>query len=135
MRVLLDTDVVLDFLLNRPEFAAQANEVFIRVQNKEIDAYISTVTSVNAFHIIRKARGNDIALEAVEGLVKLVEVCRTDRSVLKNALRLGFSDFEAAVRCASAITENLDAIVTRNTSDYANSTVTTYSPGEFLQTI
>jgi predicted nucleic acid-binding protein len=135
MRVLLDNDVVLDFLLIRHPFYAAADEIFVRLQNKEFEAFISTITPINAFYTTRKEKGKDVAFKAVEGLVKIVEICRTDKSVLQNAFALGFTDFEDAVQCASAMAENLDAIVTRNTKDYKNSTVKIYSPNEFLQVL
>ena len=133
MRILLDNDVVLDFILTRQPFFAEADEIFVRLQNEEFMAYISTITPINAFYTTRMEKGKDVAFKAVEGLLKLVEVCRTDKSVLQNAFTLSFTDFEDAVQCASALAENLDAIVTRNTKDYKNSPVKVYSPTEFLQ--
>jgi predicted nucleic acid-binding protein len=133
MRVLLDNDVILDFLLLRQPFFATTDEIFIRLQNKEFQAYISAITPINAFYTTRKEKGKDIAFKAVEGLLKLVEVCRTNKSVLQNAFTLDFTDYEDAVQCASAVSENLDAIVTRNSKDYKNSPVVVYSPDEFLQ--
>lgn len=135
MRVLLDNDVVLDFLLNRTEFIAEANEIFVRIQNKEFEAYISAITPINAFYTTRKEKGKDIAFKAVEGLIILVEICRIDKLVLQNAFRLGFTDFEDAVQCASAMAEDLDAIVTRNIKDYKNSPVKIFSPSKFLQVL
>ena len=133
MRVLLDNDAVLDFLLVRQPFFLEADEIFIRLQNKEFRAYTSAITPINAFYTTRKEKGKDVAFKTVEGLLKLVEVCRTNKSVLQNAFTLNFADYEDAVQCASAMAENLDAIVTRNTKDYKNSSVKVYSPGEFLQ--
>ncbi len=135
MRVLLDNDVVLDFILKRPPFNVEAKAIFDCAGREEIKIYISTITPINAFYTTRKEKGKDIAFKAVEGLLKLVAVCRTNKSVLQNAFTLNFTDFEDAVQCASALAENLDAIVTRNTKDYKNSPVKVYSPGKFLQII
>jgi len=133
MRVLLDTNVILDFLLKRQPFFATADEIFVRIQNKEFRAFISTITPINAFYTTRMEKGKDIAFIAVEGLLNIVEVCRTNKSVLQNAFTLNFTDFEDAVQCASALAENLDAIVTRNGKDYKISPVKVYSPDEFLR--
>lgn len=133
MRVLLDNDGVLDFLLERQPFFIEADEIFIRLQNKEFKGYISAITPINAFYTTRKEKGKDIAFRAVEGLLKLVEVAKTDKQILQNAFSLNFTDYEDAVQCASAMAENLDAIVTRNTKDYKNSTIKVYLPSEFLQ--
>lgn len=133
MRVLLDNDVILDFLLQRQPFYNSANRIFIHLQNKEIEVYISAITPINAFYTTRKEKGKDVAFKAVENLLKIVEVCRTNKSVLQDAFTLNFSDFEDAVQCASAIAENLDAIVTRNTKDYKLSPIKVFSPDDFLQ--
>ena len=133
MRVLLDNDVVLDFILKRPPFNVEAKKIFDYAGGGKITIYISAITPINAFYTTRKEKGKDIAFKAVEGLVKLIEVCRTDKSVLQNAFSLGFTDYEDAVQCASAMAENLDAIVTRNVKDYKNALIKVYSPTEFLQ--
>ncbi len=133
MRVLLDNDIVLDFILKRPPFNVEAKEIFDYAGRGEIEIFVSAVTPINAFYTTRKEKGKDIAFRAIEGLLKLVEIAGTDKQVFQNAFSLNFTDYEDAVQCASAIAENLDAIVTRNTTDYKNSSVKVYSPGEFLQ--
>lgn len=133
IQVLLDNDVVLDFLLVRQPFFVEADEIFIRLQNKEFNAYLSAITPNNAFYTTHKQIDKATAFKAVEGLLQIIEVCRTDKAVLQKAFTLNFTDFEDAVQCASAMEENLDAIVTRNLKHYKNSPVKIYSPGEFLQ--
>lgn len=54
MRALLDNDAVLDFLLIRQPFFLEADEIFVRLQNKEFRAYISAITPINAFYTTRK---------------------------------------------------------------------------------
>ena len=133
MRVLLDNDVVLDFILKRAPFDVEAKAIFDSAGRGEIKIYISTITSINAFYTTRKEKGKDIAFKAVEGLLKIVEVCRTDKSILQNAFSNNFTDYEDAVQHECAVAENLDAIVTRNAKDYKNASIKVYSPDEFLQ--
>lgn len=135
MKILVDNDVVLDFILKRPPFNVEAKKIFDCAGRGEITIYISAITPINAFYTTRKEKGKDVAFKAVEGLVNLVEVCRMNKSVLLNAFALGFTDFEDAVQCASALAENLDAIVTRNAKDFKNSTIKVYSPDEFLRSL
>ena len=74
MRVLLDNDVVLDFVLQRQPFYAEAEEIFLVVQTGEFTGYISDITPINAFYTTRKEiAGKDVAFKAVEGLMKIVE--------------------------------------------------------------
>ena len=135
MRVLADNDVVLDFLLERQPFHGEAKELFRLAGRKKIEIYVASITPVNAFYTIRKERDKQTAFVAVRGILELVNVCRTDKSTMLYAFSLGFSDYEDAVQCASAVAEDLDAIVTRNTKDYANSPIQIYSPAEFLEVL
>ncbi|MDQ3180247.1 MAG: PIN domain-containing protein [Acidobacteriota bacterium] len=135
MRILLDNDVVLDFVLERQPFFADTEMIFQNLDNGDIECFVSAITPINVFYTTRKLRDKAIALQAVKDLLIAVKVCRTDKLVLQTAFTLSFTDYEDAVQCASALAENLDAIVTRNTKDYKNSTVKVYSPIEFLQVL
>ncbi|MGI8641530.1 MAG: PIN domain-containing protein [Pyrinomonadaceae bacterium] len=135
MRILLDNDVVLDFVLEREPFFADAEMIFQYLDNGDIECYVSAITPINVFYTTRKLRDKDIALQAVKDLLVAVKVCRTDKLVLQTAFTLNFTDYEDAVQCASALAENRDAIVTRNAKDYKNSSVKFYSPTDFLQVL
>lgn len=133
MRVLIDTNVVLDFILKRPAFFAEANEIFVRLQNLDYEGYVSPITPINAFYTTKKEIDRDTAFVSVEELLNVVQVCPTDKATMLAAFSLGFSDYEDAVQCASAMAEGLDGIVTRNTKDYKASSIAVYSPSEFLE--
>lgn len=132
MRVLIDTDVILDYFLDRQPHHSVSEDILLRVARQEFVGYVSSITPVNTYYFGRKLKGKDVALESIRGLLRLVDIAGTTKDVLEDAFQLGFSDYEDAVQCASAIAEGLDAIVTRNLKDYAVSPVTVYSPGEFL---
>lgn len=135
MRVLLDTNVVLDFVLARQPFFAEADEIFVSLQTGEFAAFVSPITPINVFYTTRKEKGKTAAFSAIEELLKLVEITRSDKFIFQNALLLNFNDYEDAVQSACAAAENLDAIFTRNTKDYKNAVINIYSPTEFLQTL
>lgn len=132
MRVLLDSDVVLDFLLKRDKFFAEADAIIIHLQNRRFSGFISSITPVNAFYTCRKEVGKTDAFKAVKGLLRLVHIATADKTVLNDAFDLGFDDYEDAVQCASAVAAGLDAIVTRNIKDFDGSPIPVYPPAEFL---
>jgi len=133
VRVLLDTNVVLDFILKRSPFNIEAKEIFVRAAQRQIEIFVSPITPINAFYTTRKEKGKDVAFQSIEKLLKIVRLTKSDNQIYQNALSLGFNDYEDAVQHECAVTENLDAIVTRNSKDYKNSSITIYSPKEFLQ--
>lgn len=133
MRILLDTNVVLDFILKRQPFDIEAKEIFVRAAQKQIEIFVSPITPINSFYTTNKEKGRAAAFQSTEQLLKLIRVTKCDKTVFQNALSLGFNDYEDAVQHECAPAENLDAIVTRNVKDYKNSSVKVYSPSEFLQ--
>lgn len=131
MRVLLNTNVVLDFILKRAPFDRDAKEIFVRAAQRQIEIFVSPIAPINAFYTTRKEKGKDTAFQSIEKLLKIVRITKSDINTLQNALSLNFNDYEDAVQCASALAENLDAIVTRNTKDYKNTSIKIYSPTDF----
>lgn len=132
MRVLIDTNVVLGFVLKRQPFEIEATEIFTRLAKKEFQGFVSPITPINTFYTTRKEISKPIAFQAVTMLLQIVDIAETDKKTFQNALKSNFKDFEDAVQHESAVAENLDAIITRNTKDFANATIKVYSPTEFL---
>ena len=132
MRILLDSDVVFDFLLERQPFFQAARELMLRNTNGEFEGYISSITPVNLFYHGRKIVGAAKIRQGITDLLKLVRVCPITQASLIQALALPFADFEDAVQHASAADNDLEAIVTRNLKDYKNSTLPIFSPTDFL---
>jgi predicted nucleic acid-binding protein len=132
MRVLLDTDVVLDYLLEREPFAQTAGKLFELSAQGAFAAYISGVTPINVFYIGRKVMERDNLKRALNDLLLAVRVCPINHHVLHQALTLPFVDYEDAVQHASATASRLDALVTRILGDYQNATVPVFSPTDFL---
>ena len=132
MRILLDTDVILDLLLDRAGFAEHAAALWEAHEQGRLDAYISAITPVNVFYIARKLKGAELARQAVIELLATLRVCPLDQAALEKALTLPFRDYEDAVQLASALANHLDALVTRNLEDYKNATLPVFSPSEFL---
>jgi predicted nucleic acid-binding protein len=132
MRVLLDSDVVLDFLLERKPFIAAAGDLFDIIAQGACEGYVSGITPINVFYLMRKTKGAVQARQAVSDLLIACQVCPVTHTVLEQAFALPFTDYEDAVQHASATTSNLDAIVTRNLDDYKNATLPVYAPTDFL---
>jgi predicted nucleic acid-binding protein len=132
VRVLLDTDVVLDVVLAREPFAQASTQLFKLHEQGKIDVYIAAITPINVFYVTRKIKGGQVARQAVESLLGAFSVCPLSHSVLDEAYKLSFADYEDAVQHASAVANGLDTIVTRDLNDYRNATLPVFSPTDFL---
>lgn len=132
MRVLLDTDVVLDLVLAREPFDHAARALFKLHEQGGIDAYIAAITPVNVFYIARKLKGVDEARQAVKLLFASLTACPLHKSILDEADNLPFRDYEDAVQHASATSSRLEVSVTRDLGDYKNAMLPVLSPRELI---
>jgi predicted nucleic acid-binding protein len=132
MRVLLDTDVILDVIAARLPFTAEAGELLDLSEEGAFEAYISALTPLNVFYIARKAKSSTNLRESNKALLQVVKMCPLNDAVLDAAFALPFSDYEDAVQHCCATAAGLEAIVTRNVRDYKNSTLPVFTPAEFL---
>jgi len=132
MRVLLDTNVILDFLLDREPFSEAASEVWQAVQQGRAEGYVSPITPVNVFYIARKMKGAEYARRLVVGLLAVCQACPLDAATMQLALKLPLADYEDAVQLAGALAYQLDAIITRDPNDFAGASLPIYSPVDFL---
>lgn len=133
MRVLLDTNILLDALLEREPFVREAEALFEAIESDQIEGYVTATTLTDIFYIVRKAKGVAIAKQAVSRILAGMQVCTVDRRILEAAISSLLPDFEDAVQIACALNENLDAIITRDTQDFADASLQILSAGELLQ--
>ena len=133
MRVLIDTNIVLDFLQEREPFVEEAARIFDKVDAGEIEGFISATTITNIYYIVQKAAGREVAKNAVAQILSDLQICTVDRSTLQQAVALNFRDFEDAVQYACAIAYGVDAIVTRDRAGFTSSEIPVRLPREILE--
>ena len=134
MRVLLDTNVILDLFLEREPFVNDAALLWRANEVRALSAYVSAITPVNLFYIGRKLKGRDVAFQVVQEMLSVMSIAPIHQGVLESSLELKFADYEDAVQYASAVAINLDAIITRNVGDFKNAQLPVFSPNDFIKT-
>ena len=132
MRVLLDTDVLLDVILARAPFIQPAAALLDLSEQGVFEAYVCAITPLNICYIARTAQSSSGLKQAIADLLRKTHVCPLDHAILVNALSSPINDYEDAVQHACAVADGLDAIVTRNVKDYKNATLPVFTPTDFL---
>lgn len=130
MKVLFDTNVVLDFLLDRNPFSATATRLVARVERRELEGFLGATTLTTIHYILARALGKQAALEAVRDLLALFSVAAVDGRILSLAADFAFPDFEDAVLHEAARLAGAGAIVTRNGDDFKGATLGIDAPDE-----
>jgi predicted nucleic acid-binding protein len=131
LRVLFDTNVVLDLLLDREPFSLDAARCISKVESGEIEGWLCGTTVTTLHYLIGKSAGARKARESISLLLSLFEIAPVNKAVLDRALNLPFKDFEDAVLHEAASLVNVDVIVTRNNADFKHSTIQIRLPEEF----
>jgi predicted nucleic acid-binding protein len=133
LKILFDTNIVLDVLMDRMPFSDTAVELFSRVEDGAIIGYLCSTTITTVYYLASKALGAARAQEEIGKLLSLFEVAQVNRLVLESALVADFNDFEDAVIHEAACHVGADAIVTRNPKDFKKSRVSIYSSEEIAR--
>ena len=132
MKVLLDTNVVLDLLLNRKPFADEAIKIFSLIELKKIDAYLCATTLTTIHYLVSKNLSKTQTDEVIQNLLKLFEIAKVDKNILVESLANNGKDFEDSVLYTSAKFCEVDIIITRDKKGFKNSKVSVYEPLDFL---
>lgn len=132
MHVLLDTNVLLDFLCDRQPFSDAAKEIWERVEQGEFQASASATTITTVFYLVEKELGLAEAVQAIREILSTFNVCPVDGNVLKLALSRQMRDYEDAVQDAAAECASIPVIVTRNGADFTGATRRIIDPVQFL---
>jgi predicted nucleic acid-binding protein len=132
VKILIDTNIVLDLLLEREPFVENAILIFEQIEQGKLEGYIAATTITNIFYIIRKTESREVAISAINRLLIGIQFCAVDRQTVETALSLGLKDFEDSIQLACATLSKLDGIVTRDRKDFAGSNLPIYSPTELL---
>lgn len=132
MKLLVDVNVLLDLLLEREPWAAEAARLLAAIERGRASAHVAGHTITTAYYIIAKVRGRQIAAAAVSDLLRLLEVIPVEKADLHEALALGLADLEDAVQAACARKIAADVLVTRSERDFQGIALPVQPPGAVL---
>ena len=135
MRVLIDTNVVLDVMLSREPHAAASAEVLSRAETGDLTGCISATTVTTIHYLATRALGAERSLAEVRKLFSLFEIAPVNRAVLETALDLGFADYEDAVLHEAARQVSAQGIVTRNPRHFKKAALPVYTPEELSRAL
>ena len=132
MRVLLDTNIVLDVLLARQPFVNTAAELFGMIEGSQFHGLLCATTITTIDYLLMQSMPRRDAHKAVSKLLELFEIAPVNRAVLEEALKSSISDFEDAVIEQAARLAGAEVIITRNQKDFRQSSLRILGPDEFL---
>lgn len=136
MKLLIDTNIILDFLQKREPYYEDASAIFqLSVDNEVIECV--TASSITDIYYLVNKEFKDVkkTKERIQDLLELITILDVTNKDIQDAIRSEWKDFEDSLQYVVALHNSVDAIITRNTKDFSESSIPIYSPKEFLNFI
>jgi predicted nucleic acid-binding protein len=131
--ILIDTDVILDLLLDRKKFSDDAAMLITLCEQSKVKAYVTPIIFANVYYFIQKTAGAHQAILKSLALLKILDVIPVSKANIIDALVSPMADKEDAMQSAGAVANGtIHAIVTRNVNDYKKSPLIAITPADFL---
>lgn len=134
MKIFLDTNFIMDFLVRGPEYSKPAKEVLETANRFDIEFCVSFLTVANFAYILRKEPKNKLN-KYIKIIDDLFIILSNDKTHLLNSLDLSAADYEDAIQFSTAKDNKCDLIITRNKKDYKFSDIPIFSPQEFIDEV
>lgn len=133
MKILIDTNVIIDALTSREPWNESAEKIFIMAANHIINMYITASSATDIYYLVRKhLHDTDMAKQIMGKLYSLTGILEVTGSDCVDALASPITDYEDAVVERVAANAEMDYIVTRNVKDFQKGMLKVILPGEFI---
>lgn len=133
MKVFLDTNVIVDFFGHRLPFYNDAAQIIDMALRSEIHLAVSSLSFINVAYILRKQFDHRHLYEKLLQLAQLTEISKIDSEIIRSAILKEARDFEDCVQCMSAMDVRADIILTRDKTGFANMSIRSLTPAEFIE--
>ena len=134
MKVLVDTNILIDQVCSRELFVADANQLFLLGFQKVIKLYFCPISFVNTVYVGRKyGYTQESLISSLKAISAFSKFAEHKSSVILKALDCGWRDFEDANQYYSAQNSKIDCIVTRDKKGFEDSAITCYNIKDFLK--
>lgn len=131
----IDTDVIIDFIIDRQPFSGEAAQVFTLIDQKKVKGYTSAICYSNLYYVLSRYATHKKVINILNELSELLGILKVDKDILKDSLASEFKDFEDAIQYYTAQEyKKIDVIITRNIKDYKKSFLPVMTPETFMKT-
>ena len=133
MKVMIDTNVILDVLLERENFVEESYKVLSMCEDHRISGFVSASSVTDIYYLVRKyTHSTELSYKAIGKLLEIVKVCGVTNNDVLTAFQKKAKDFEDCLVSVCAKSNNCNYIITRNKKDFENFEVEALTPTEFI---
>ena len=132
----IDTDIIIDLLIDRKPHSREAAIIFTLIENKKIKGYVSSLIFSNLYYVLRKYEPHNKVIARLDSISKMLVILKVDQQTVKGAIASRFTDFEDSIQYYCALdNKKIDVLITRNTKDYKKSQIPVMTPADYLKMV
>jgi predicted nucleic acid-binding protein len=134
--IFIDTDVIIDFLIDREPHSREAAIIFTLIEQKKLKGFVSSLTFSNLYYVLRKIESHNKVIAKLDSISRLLTILKVDQQTIKYAIASGFPDFEDSIQYNCALDyKKIDILITRNIKDYKGSEIPVMTPADYLKMV
>lgn len=134
MKILIDTNIVLDVMLKREPFYRLSLEILRLAKKDDVEEYVSASAVTDIYYLAyRQLRDKGMVRELMRKLLTVISIASVAGQEIENALSLEWNDFEDSVQYSVEYLQEMDGIVTRNPNDYKDAKIEVWEPGRIMR--
>ncbi len=134
--IFIDTDVMIDFLIDRKPHSREAAIIFTLIEQKKLKGYVSSLTFSNLYYVLRKIESHNKVIAKLESISRLLTILKVDQQIIKDSIASGFADFEDSIQYNCALDyKKIDVLITRNTKDFKTAEIPVMTPADYLKMV
>lgn len=134
MKILVDTNVIIDALTSREPWSENAERIFLMAANHTVDMYITASSATDIYYLVRRyLHSAETAKQIMGKLYSLTRILEVTENDCMEALASQITDYEDAVVEKVASRKDMDYVVTRNIKDYLAGNTKIILPDDFVK--
>ncbi len=131
--IFIDSDIILDVLLEREDFFERSAQILDLSQNRKCKLFTSVLSIANISYILRKElKSNTKVAEYIRDILDIVKALPVTEEIILKSMDTHFNDFEDSIQFVTAKSNGIDILITRNKKDYKKADIQIFTPAEFL---
>jgi predicted nucleic acid-binding protein len=133
-KIFIDSDIILDVLLEREEFFESSANILNLSELNEIKLFTSVIAITNIAYILRKElKNNKKVNEYINIILSITKALPVTEEIIINSMETDFNDFEDSIQYITAKTNGIKILLSRNKKDYKKAEIQILTPIEFLE--
>ncbi len=131
-KIFIDSDVILDVVLERVPFFTSSQKIFSLIERNHFKGFTSSLILANCYYILSSNKNKNIAENTIAKLRSIITVLPFTDKEIGESINSSFTDFEDGIQYFIAVNNGIETIITRNIADYNNANINIFMPKDFL---